>query len=418
MDECYCALCGVSFGILPDLYHDRVSDDDVAWTDFFLLLRQHPQSENAGNAAVSSYFRSGIGWTISLNNARAPPLGHDARGLDDVQLRTQVNDDHDRVAPYTSRDTECEVAFPFHAACWDLFVQEFALLAKGDNVNPDLDALGRLLSSQTLEDEGRGLHPDWVEDYGGPEMFWSDGWADHPEPEASNVAGILDSYTQLDYLVMDPFKLCEQVQEICDEPPVLVSIQGQASVGINGPGNCYFSRFPMEILTYIISFLPTPSVHTFRAASRAIAWINLDSTFWHSRFLFPNEFSHVFKPSIQSVTKSNQSPIDWKRLYKRVSSIVADDEYTKNRQRICRLNQQLLLRMRSCAGIPKAVESKRGSLTPVFFCRQKIKIPGIQITSEQSILFHQLTPPEHDPPHFSSFLFTEGPPGTARDSIS
>lgn len=37
MDECYCALCGVSFGILTDLYHDRVSDDEVAWTEFFRL---------------------------------------------------------------------------------------------------------------------------------------------------------------------------------------------------------------------------------------------------------------------------------------------------------------------------------------------------------------------------------------------
>ena len=66
-------------------------------------VRQRPQSEGAGNTAVSSYFRSGIGWTISLNTARAPPLGHDARKLDHVQLLTQVNDDHDRVALYTSR---------------------------------------------------------------------------------------------------------------------------------------------------------------------------------------------------------------------------------------------------------------------------------------------------------------------------
>ena len=223
-------------------------------------------------------------------------------------------------------------------------------------------------------------------------MFWSDGWADHPEPEASNVAGILDSYTEFDYLVKDPFEICEQVQEIFGEPPVLPSIHGQASVGISGPGNCYFSRFPVEVLTHTISFLPTRSVHAFRAASRAIAWINLDSTFWHSRFLFPHELSHTIIPSIQNVTKSNQSPLDWKLLYKRVSSILEVDEYTKNRRRICRLNQQLLLRLGSHTDVPKAVESKRDSLTPAFFCRQKLRIPGIQISSEQSILFHQITP--------------------------
>ena len=243
-----------------------------------------------------------------------------------------------------------------------------------------------------MEDEGRGLHPEWAEDYDGPETFWSDGWADHPEPEASNVAGILDSYSDLDYLVKDPVKLCEAAQELCNEPPILNSIQGRVSDGINGPGNCYFSRFPLEILTHIISFLPTQSVHALRVASRAIAWIDLGSTFWHSRFVFPNELSHVDIPSSQTGATLKQSSIDWKFLYKRVVSINADDEYSKNRQRISALNQQLLLKIASFTDVAKAAERKRDSSTTAFNCYQKLKIPGIHVSSEQSVLFHQLSP--------------------------
>ena len=222
-------------------------------------------------------------------------------------------------------------------------------------------------------------------------MFWSDGWAYHPEPEASNVAGILDSYSQLDYLVKDPLKIGEQAQEICNRPPVLASIQVQGSVAVIGGDDGYFSRFPVELLTQVISFLPTQSVLDFRLSSRAIARIELDSTFWHSRFVFPNEFSHVFIPSTQSITDRKQSTIDWKMLYKKLSSVTPDDECSRNRQRIQSLNEQLLMRIRSHVGSVETVESKRASPTSAYVCRQKLKIPSIRTSSHQSILFHQLS---------------------------
>lgn len=36
MDESYCALCGVCFGVYAELYHNRVQVEDVAWTEYFL----------------------------------------------------------------------------------------------------------------------------------------------------------------------------------------------------------------------------------------------------------------------------------------------------------------------------------------------------------------------------------------------
>lgn len=242
-----------------------------------------------------------------------------------------------------------------------------------------------------MEDEGRGLHPDWAEDYDGPEKFWSDGWADHPEPEASNVAGILDSYSQLDYLVKDPLKLTEQAQDLCNAPPVPSSTQCQGSVGIDGGGDGYFSRFPVEILSHLISFLPTKSVRAVRFASRAITRIELDSTFWRSRFIFPNELSHVVTVSTKSMNTHDQSTIDWRGLYKQLSSVSPGDEYRKNRQRIRSLNQQLLLRMWSHIDSVKPAESNGASVTPGSLCFQKLKVPGAQISSHQSLLFHDLS---------------------------
>ena len=378
-----------------------------------IVVRQRPQSAGVNNPVLTvapSYYLSGVGWGITPGTARAPPPSYDARLFHKESLLEQDNHDHERIVPYrslyvpvakpqwsydisnddASSDAECEVAFPFHATCWDLFVQQHALLAKEDAGNPDLNVLGRLISSQRLEDEGRGLHPDWAEDYDGPETFWSDGWADHPEPEASNVAGILESYSQLDYLVRDPSKLSEQAQDLCNEPPVLSSTQSQVSVGIDGGGDGYFSRFPAEILSHLISFLPTRSVRAVRFASRAIARIELGSTFWRSRFVFPNELSNI-TVSTQSMDTHNQSSIDWRGLYKQLSSVSPGDEYRKNRQRIQSLNQQLLLKMWSHIDSVKPLESNGASITPGSRCCQKLKIPGAQISSHQSLLFHHFS---------------------------
>ena len=249
------------------------------------------------------------------------------------------------------------------------------------------------MASQRLEDEGRGLHPDWAVDYDGPETFWSDGWADHPEPEASNVAGILDSYSELDYLVIDPVKLGEQAQNLCNEPPLLPSIQSRQPVKIrmDDCGNDYFYQFPVEILNHIISFLPTQSVRAVRLASRAIAWIELDSTFWHSRFVFPNELSHIFIPSTKEITRRDKSTVDWRLLYKKLYSVTQDDKHQKNRRRIRSLNQQLLLKSWPHMDSFKPLERNSASVNSVCLCRQRLKIPGAQTSSHQSILFHEIS---------------------------
>ena len=68
-----------------------------------------------------------------------------------------------------SRGSDHEVAFPVHSARWDIFVQDYALLPQHTSAGPDLDVLGKFLSTQRLFDNGRCLRPSWTDDYEGAE---------------------------------------------------------------------------------------------------------------------------------------------------------------------------------------------------------------------------------------------------------
>lgn len=39
-EEVYCALCGVPFGVDDDLYRTGITEDDVAWTQYY-TARKH-----------------------------------------------------------------------------------------------------------------------------------------------------------------------------------------------------------------------------------------------------------------------------------------------------------------------------------------------------------------------------------------
>ena len=36
MDETYCVFCGMCFGVFAQLYHGRLDNKDIDWTDFFI----------------------------------------------------------------------------------------------------------------------------------------------------------------------------------------------------------------------------------------------------------------------------------------------------------------------------------------------------------------------------------------------
>lgn len=95
---------------------------------------------------------------------------------------------------------DCEIAYPMHPICLKLLKQQYFQLARGTSL--DINILGGVVSSQTLDESGDGLKPDWSdEDYGDAELFWQDGlgWLEDPDIETD-----FPEIEDYDYLVQDP----------------------------------------------------------------------------------------------------------------------------------------------------------------------------------------------------------------------
>lgn len=233
------------------------------------------------------------------------------------------------------------MVYPVHPICWDIFLQNHALLAKEKASKPNLDTLGQLLASQNLEQgDGRGLRPNWTDDYLGPEQFWADGWLYHEEPEASEVAGVLDYTTEWDFLVYDP--QISSLGELLVNPPLLSNEQSSYVAQSTSNSKKDFSHLPAEILLNILCFLPTASVHALRFASRAFASLYLNTTYWRSRFDYPNEFCHVRLPPSRLDGQPENSEIDWRTFCDRLVHINKSQKGWQNRERILLLTSKLV----------------------------------------------------------------------------
>ena len=230
-----------------------------------------------------------------------------------------------------------------HPACWGILCQQYALTAVKNPSNPDLDLVGAIFASQEVEEKSRGLKPDWVTDYAGAENFWGDGWSWSENPETSDVKQFLDEAPDLDFIVFDP----EHVglpTHIVQHPPLLSTDLGQNHLKLSQHKEI-FDRLPIEITHMILSLLPTVSVRNIRLASRFVASVPLDNTFWRSRFDFPHELCHV-NPLALFASHEVESPIDWRRLRENLLSVPNSEEKGwKNRRRIVNLVRKLVQKL-------------------------------------------------------------------------
>jgi hypothetical protein len=83
------------------------------------------------------------------------------------------------------RDTDFQVAYPMHSACYGLLEQEFLEITAGPALDPT--ALGIYLKSQKIDPSGRRLKPDWSDvGYCGAEHFWENtlAWMEHLDNES------------------------------------------------------------------------------------------------------------------------------------------------------------------------------------------------------------------------------------------
>lgn len=232
-----------------------------------------------------------------------------------------------------------------HPACWNIFLQNHAIYAIKNPLTPDLDLLGKIFTTQEVEEEGRGLRPDWIKDYAGPEWFWDDGWAYNDEPESSGVRVLLEESDKWDFLVANPESVTG-LDGILDNPPLLPLGLQRLETPLPSKGDDFFSRLPQEILEEIFCLLPTSSVQAVRLASRVMAAVPLPVSYWHSRFKFPNELSHIRLSRVRFRGQINGQFVDWKNLCYRLLQPVGEQyRWWENRRRISTLTRELVQRL-------------------------------------------------------------------------
>lgn len=242
--------------------------------------------------------------------------------------------------------------------------------------------LGHIFAQSDLEDEGRGLVPDWAGDYGGPEQFWDDGWTWNDDTDTSVVACILEEKPEWNYLVSDPGTPChlsQLVQHVPLKPSITRSpMSPQLYIGAHD----IFSRLPEELLLEIICFLPTASVQTARLASKVIAAVQLGTNFWRSRFAYPNELCHIQLPAdFSQGCQANASAVDWQELCYRLLHL-EDSRHSdgwNNRKRIISLNSKLVQMILSEDSRPGQIDSADDLV-----CRHSFSCYGQSIASTTS----------------------------------
>ena len=232
-----------------------------------------------------------------------------------------------------------------HPACWQIFLQVHALLAPCNPLRPNLRRLGHVFAHSDLEESGRGLIPDWAGNYAGPEQFWDDGWTWTEDVDASVVAGLLEEKPEWDFLVSDPDMPRYFNQQIQHPPEIHPTTLSPTPLRPSVGAHDNFSRLPEELLLEIICFLPTASIQNARLASKVMASVQLGTSFWRSRFEYPNELCHIQVPAkFLRTSRADTSIIDWRELCNKLLH-PQNGRYSdswKNRKRIRDLNSKLV----------------------------------------------------------------------------
>lgn len=180
----------------------------------------------------------------------------------------------------------------------------------------------------------------------GPENFWADGWLYHEEPEASEVAGVLDYSAEWDFLVHDPTNL-PNVDDLLNSPPLISNEQPSYILPLAASAGDGFPHLPSEIVLHILGHLPTASVQALRLASRNFGSVNLNSTYWQTRFDYPNELCHIRLPSTFLSKQREDVHIDWRKLCEKLFRPEPNYLGWQNRKRIFSLTRRLVKRLLS-----------------------------------------------------------------------
>jgi hypothetical protein len=282
-----------------------------------------------------------------------------------------------------------DVAYPMHLICLELLKQQYSQYARGTSI--DIDILGKILSCQPLDENERGLKPDWSDEgYLGAEQFWRDGWDWMEEPLLENEFSDLEDY---DYLVQDPGKVKGFDTLLRNPPRSRISQDADAiTLDVFTPVTDHFSSLPQELLSFILCYLPASDVESARLASRTMANVPLSDGYWHSRFDFPFELSHFdWDPSWLS-GRTEVAPINWPAF---CSELLHPDVHERefgwwrNRKRIASLMKALAFRILEAQS--QTMSDKKHSQeegTPFnVICRQELSVVSSSKNHSTDIIF-------------------------------
>ena len=257
-----------------------------------------------------------------------------------VVLSVQLTVDLRAEKKYPSRSL-----YLMHPRCWDICLQQHALVASPTKASLDLNELAKAFLQIPLGRTRGGFAPDWATDYGGPELFWWVNGEESGEP--------FDDATQWHFLQRDPGIACG-FDELLTNPPFESTTDMSGRVNFTEDGADIFARLPEEVLTEILVLLPSASVRDLQLASRRMASVHLSSRYWRSRFEFPNELYHItLPPALKTSGQVDGQWVDWRRLCDQLLHPAGEKPgWWLNRKRITALNKQLVksMSLRDCDG--------------------------------------------------------------------
>ena len=235
-----------------------------------------------------------------------------------------------------SREASEEIGtfYLMHPRCWDILLQQHALVAPPTKTCLDLNELGKIFIQVPQTGQfGGGFRPDWTTDYAGPEQFFWMGQEDR----------IFQQAPEWKFLAHDPGTACG-FDELLANPPLESAANMSPRIEFTDDGGDVLHRLPAEILTEILVLLPSASVRDLQFASRKMASIHLSSRYWRSRFEFPNDLCHVrLPPALLKSGQVGEQWVDWRRLCDQLLHPVGDGYgWWKNRKRITAMNKKLV----------------------------------------------------------------------------
>jgi hypothetical protein len=257
---------------------------------------------------------SGVGLNHDPECYYIVPFSHDAR-WDNEGYQFPVTDELPmmREPPFDGRH-----GFILHAVCYSLLREFFY---------PREVPVARLLEvCKSFPFQYLGL--SWGHDYGG--VICIDQENQYPW-EGQDLNG-----------VEQPELTCQRVDP-WDIPELKVLLQG-AQLGLpklkvnstkltptDGAVSNFFTRLPLEIFEYIVTYLPTDEVRILARTSKELAMIipfGLGQSFWASRFQTPFELGFVFE------AQKYRDGLDWRSLYFGVVKAIHCSPGLQNRKRI------------------------------------------------------------------------------------